>query len=179
VITPFTAAILGLGLNAAAYMSETVRAGIQSIHHGQAEAAQALGLSKSQTLFSILLPQAMRVIVPPASNEIISMLKYSSMVSVIAVPELLYSAQLIYARNFETIPLLIVASIWYLLVTTVLTIGQHYLEKRYARGVRVNSRVRLSEPAPGGEALYLPEPVAGTLTPEPAGNLVGGTGELR
>jgi polar amino acid transport system permease protein len=142
IITPFTAAILGLGLNAAAYMSETVRAGIQSIHHGQTEAAHALGLTKVQTLFHILLPQAMRVIVPPAANEVISMLKYSSMVSVIAVPELLYSAQIIYARTFETIPLLVVASLWYLIVTTILTIAQHYIEKHFAKGVRVNSRAR-------------------------------------
>jgi polar amino acid transport system permease protein len=140
VITPFTAAILGLGLNAAAYMSETVRAGIQSIHHGQSEAAHALGLTKVQTLFHILLPQAMRVIVPPAANEVISMLKYSSLVYVIAVPELLYSAQIIYSRTFQTIPLLMVASLWYLIVTTVLTIVQHYIEKYFAKGVRVNAR---------------------------------------
>lgn len=151
VITPFTAAILGLGLNAAAYMSEVVRAGIQSIHHGQAEAAHALGLTKAQTLFHILLPQAMRVIVPPATNEVISMLKYSSMVSVIAVPELLYSAQLIYTRNFETIPLLMVVSIWYLAVTSVLTVGQMYIEKHFAKGIRVNARTnrRPDEATPG------------------------------
>lgn len=183
VITPFTAAILGLGLNAAAYMSETVRAGIQSVHHGQAEAAYALGLSKMQTLVHILLPQAMRVIVPPVSNEIISMLKYSSMVSVIAVPELLYSAQLIYARNFETIPLLMVVSIWYLAVTTVLTIGQHYLEKRYARGVRVNTRTRVPEQtAQESQPLYVSDVAPAGVAPEPLttpdGSLVG-KGELR
>jgi polar amino acid transport system permease protein len=154
VITPFTAAILGLGLNAAAYMSEIVRAGIQSIHHGQTEAAHALGLTKVQTLFHILLPQAMRVIVPPAANEVISMLKYSAMVSVIAVPELLYSAQIIYARTFETIPLLVVASLWYLIVTTLLTVAQHYIEKHFAKGIRVNvrARARTTDPAAGAGA---------------------------
>jgi polar amino acid transport system permease protein len=141
-ITPLSAAILGLGLNAGAYMSEIVRAGIQSIHHGQTEAAQALGLSGLATMRYIVLPQAMRVIVPPTANEVISMLKYSSLVSVLAVPELLYSAQLIYARNFKTIPLLITISIWYLVITTILTIIQHYLERRYARGVRVAGRAR-------------------------------------
>jgi polar amino acid transport system permease protein len=105
-----------------------------------------------QTLFHILLPQAMRVIVPPAANEVISMLKYSAMVSVIAVPELLYSAQIIYARTFETIPLLVVASLWYLIVTTLLTIVQHYIEKHFAKGVRVNARARSRSADPGGGA---------------------------
>lgn len=150
VITPFSAAILGLGLNAAAYMSEIVRAGIQSIHHGQTEAAHALGLSRTRTFWHILLPQAMRVIVPPASNEIIGMLKYTSLVSVLSVPELLYSAQLIYARTFQTIPLLLVACAWYLFVTTLLTIGQHYLEKRYARGIKSGARPVIIEVDPGG-----------------------------
>lgn len=142
VVTPFSAAVLGLGLNAAAYFSEIVRAGIQSIHHGQTEAAHALGLTKAQTLFSILLPQAMRVIVPPAFNEMIGMLKYSSLVSVLAVPDLLYSAQLIYARNYETIPLLLVVSIWYLVGSTVLTVIQHYLERYYAKGVRTADKLK-------------------------------------
>ncbi|QXJ21352.1 amino acid ABC transporter permease [Actinomadura graeca] len=141
-ITPMSAAVLGLGLNAGAYMSEIVRAGIQSIHHGQTEAAQAMGLSGLATMRYVVLPQAMRVIVPPIANEVISMLKYSSLVSVLAVPELLYSAQLIYARNFKTIPLLITISVWYLAITTVLTIFQHFLERRYARGVRVAGRSR-------------------------------------
>ncbi|WAX58961.1 amino acid ABC transporter permease [Jatrophihabitans cynanchi] len=169
-ITPFTAAILGLGLNAAAYMSEIVRAGIQSIHHGQSEAAYALGLTKVQTLFSILLPQAMRLIVPPASNEVISMLKYSSLVSVIAVPELLYSAQIIYSRTFETIPLLVVASLWYLIVTTVLTIAQHFIEKHFAKGIRVNARARSRTADPNSGVAI--EPGAEPLT-------FAGTGDMR
>lgn len=133
-ITPLIAAVLGLGLNEGAYMSEIVRSGILSVDHGQSEAAGALGLTKLQTMRRIVLPQAMRVIIPPTGNETIGMLKTTSLVSVLAVHELLYSAQLISSRNFETIPLLIVASIWYLVVTTILSIGQYYIERRFARG---------------------------------------------
>lgn len=135
-ITPLFAAILGLGLNEAAYMSEIVRAGILSVDHGQGEAAGALGLTRMQTMRRVILPQAMRVIVPPTGNETIGMLKTTALVSVLAVPDLLYSAQILYSRNFQTIPLLIVASIWYMVVTTVLTVGQFYIERRYARGNR-------------------------------------------
>ena len=135
-ITPFVAAVLGLGLNEAAYMAEIVRAGIVSVDEGQTEAAQALGMTRLQTLRRIVLPQAMRVIVPPTGNETISMLKTSSLVSVIAYTELLYSVQLIYATTYQQIPLLIVASIWYLAVTSVLSIGQYYLERRFGRGTR-------------------------------------------
>ncbi|MFB7732891.1 amino acid ABC transporter permease [Streptomyces sp. NPDC056112] len=135
-ITPLVAAILGLGLNEAAYMSEIVRAGILSVDHGQAEAAGALGLTRMQTMRRVILPQAMRVIIPPTGNETIGMLKTTALVSVLAVPDLLYSAQILYSRNFQTIPLLIVASIWYMVVTSVLTIGQFYVERRFARGNR-------------------------------------------
>jgi polar amino acid transport system permease protein len=135
VITPFMAAILGLGLNEAAYMAEIVRGGILSVDEGQVDASHALGMSRIQTMRRIVLPQAMRVIIPPTGNETISMLKNTSLVSVIAYTELLYSVQLIYAANYRTIPLLIVASIWYLIVTTVLTIGQYYIERRYGRGL--------------------------------------------
>jgi polar amino acid transport system permease protein len=133
-ITPLAAAILGLGLNEGAYMAEIVRAGILSVDHGQVDAAQALGMSGTLTMRRIILPQAMRVIIPPTGNETISMLKTSSLASVITVTELLYAVQLIYAVNFKTIPLLIVASIWYLIVTSVLTVGQYYIERHYARG---------------------------------------------
>jgi polar amino acid transport system permease protein len=133
-ITPFAAAILGLGLNEGAYMAEIVRAGLLSVDEGQTEAAAALGMTRLQTLRRIVLPQAMRVIIPPTGNETISMLKTTSLVAVIAYTELLYSVQLIYARNYKTIPLLIVASLWYLIVTSVLSIGQYYLERRYGRG---------------------------------------------
>ena len=133
-IAPLTAAILALGLNEAAYMAEIVRSGFISVDVGQTEAAQALGMTRLQTMRRIVLPQAMRVIIPPTGNETISMLKTTSLVSTIAVTELLYSAQLIYAVNFLTIPLLIVASLWYLICTSVLTVGQYYLERRFARG---------------------------------------------
>ena len=133
-ITPFVAAVLGLGLNEGAYMSEIVRGGIQSVDHGQTEAATALGMTRGRTMRRIVLPQAMRVIIPPTGNQVISMLKSSSLVSVTSLPELLYSAQLIYNANFLTIPLLIVASIWYLIVTSVLSWGQYYVERHYARG---------------------------------------------
>jgi polar amino acid transport system permease protein len=133
-VTPLAAAMLGLGLNEGAYMAEIVRAGILSVDHGQVEAAQALGMSRGLAMRRIILPQAMRVIIPPTGNETISMLKTSSLASAITVPELLYAVQLIYAVNFKTIPLLIVACIWYLIVTSVLTVGQYYIERHYARG---------------------------------------------
>jgi polar amino acid transport system permease protein len=134
IITPITAAILGLGLNLAAYQSEIVRAGLQSVDEGQVEAAKALGMTGSQTMRRIVLPQAMRVIIPPTGNQAIDMLKTSSLVSVIPVSDLLYSVQLIYGQNYQQIPLLVVACIYYLLLTTVLSIGQYYLERRFARG---------------------------------------------
>jgi polar amino acid transport system permease protein len=134
VITPFVAGMLGLGLNEGAYMAEIVRAGILSVEEGQSEAAGALGMTRLQTMRRIVLPQAMRVIIPPTGNETISMLKTSSLVSVIAVTELLYSAQLIYSVNYRTISLLLVASIWYLALTTILSIGQYYIERHFGRG---------------------------------------------
>ncbi len=134
VITPLVAAIFGLGLNEAAYMAEITRAGIASIDDGQLKAAQALGMTRSETLRRIILPQAMRVIIPPTANETIGLLKTSSIASVIAVTELLYSAQLIYSVNYLTVQLLIVASLWYLAITTIFSIGQHYLERRFNRG---------------------------------------------
>jgi len=140
IITPFMAAILGLGLNEAAYMAEIVRGGMLSVEEGQTDAASSLGMRRLQTLRRIVLPQAMRVIIPPTGNETISMLKTSSLVSVIAYAELLYSAQLIYAANYRTIPLLIVASLWYLIVTTVLSVGQFYLERHYGRGTAAGLR---------------------------------------
>lgn len=134
VISAFTAAIIGLGLNEGAYMSEIVRAGILSVDEGQIEAAQSLGMSRLQSLGRIILPQAMRVIIPPTGNETISMLKTTSLASAITVTELFLAAQNIYARTYQTVPLLMVASIWYLLVTTVLNIGQYYVERHFARG---------------------------------------------
>src|SRR6202023_3513206 len=114
-ITPFAAAILGLGLNEGAYMAEIVRAGIISVPDGQTDAAQSLGMTRLQTMRRIVIPQAMRVIIPPTGNETISMLKTTSLVSVIAVADLTYSVSNIFSQNFKTIPLLITASIWYLI----------------------------------------------------------------
>jgi polar amino acid transport system permease protein len=133
-ITTYVAAILGLGLNEAAYMSEIVRAGVLSVDQGQTEAAQALGMNRLRIMRRVVLPQAMRVIIPPTGNETISMLKTTSLVSVIGLSDLLYSVQIIYSRNFQQIPLLIVASLWYLIVTSVLSVGQYYVERYYARG---------------------------------------------
>lgn len=143
VITVYVAALLGLGLNEGAYMSEIVRSGLAAVPGGQREAAQALGLSSFRVMTRIILPQAMRVIVPPTGNQLIGMLKTTSLVSVIAMEELLYSAQLIYTTNFQTIPLLIVASIWYLVLTTVLSIGQNALERHFSKSDR---RTQKSKP---------------------------------
>jgi polar amino acid transport system permease protein len=134
VITAFTAALLGLGLNEGAYMAEIVRAGFLSVPEGQNEAAQSLGLSRLQTMRLVVLPQAMRVIIPPTGNETISMLKNTSLASVITYVELTYSAQEIYSANYKVIPLLIVISIWYLAMTSVLYVGQYFIERRYGRG---------------------------------------------
>jgi polar amino acid transport system permease protein len=143
-INQFTACLLGLGLNEAAYMAEIVRGGLQSVEHGQTEAAGALGMSRGQTLRRIVLPQAMRVIIPPTGNETISMLKTTSLVVVIGYFELMTSVQRIYSTNFQTIPLLIVAALWYLALTSVLSIGQGFVERRYGRGVHGgNSGLRL------------------------------------
>ncbi|HVT21737.1 MAG TPA: amino acid ABC transporter permease [Mycobacteriales bacterium] len=136
-IGKLTAALLGLGLNEAAYMAEIVRAGIISVDEGQTEAASALGMRRIMIMRRIVLPQAMRVIIPPTGNETISMLKTTSLAFTIAYTELLYSAQLIYAQNYKTIPLLLVAALWYLAITSVLYIGQYFLERHYGRGVRV------------------------------------------
>ncbi len=133
-ITPFMAAMLALGLNEGAYMSEIVRAGIISVDEGQYDAAYALGMTRMRTMRHIVLPQAMRVIIPPTGNETISMLKTTSLVAFIGLGDLLYTAQLIYASNYKTIALLITASIWYLVVTSVLSVGQYYLERHFGRG---------------------------------------------
>ncbi|MGW3964381.1 amino acid ABC transporter permease [Amycolatopsis sp. NPDC005003] len=133
-ITQFTASLLGLGLNEAAYMAEIVRSGIQSVDSGQREAASALGMSQTKTLRRIILPQAMRVIIPPTGNETISMLKTTSLVVVIGYFELVVAAQTIYSQNYKTVPLLIVAAAWYLFLTSVLTLVQIQIEKRFARG---------------------------------------------
>jgi polar amino acid transport system permease protein len=132
-ITPMTAAVLGLGLCEGAYMAEIVRGGILGIDAGQREAALAVGLSRAQAMRKVILPQALRIIVPPTGNQVIGMMKLTSLASVISFTELLTSAQLIFNRTFEVIPLLIVASLWYLALSLVLSIGQRYLEQRFGR----------------------------------------------
>ena len=134
IISPFLAAILGLGLNEVAYMSEVVRAGIISVDQGQTEAAQALGMTRVRVMRRIVLPQAMRVILPPTGNETISMLKTSSLAYITTVAELFYVQTEISNANFSVVELLVVASMWYLLMTSILTFGQYYLERYFARG---------------------------------------------
>ena len=133
-ITPFAVAILGLALNEGAYMAEIVRGGIAGIDRGQSESAKALGMTHMQTLRRIILPQAVKVIIPPTGNQTILMLKTTSLVSVLALADLLYTAQTIYARTFETMPLLMVVSLWYLGITSVLTFGQFFLERHFTEG---------------------------------------------
>jgi polar amino acid transport system permease protein len=131
----FVFAVLGLALNESAYMAEIVRAGVSSVNEGQTEAATALGMSWAQTMRRIVLPQAMRVIIPPTGNEVISMLKTTSLVTAVPLTTDLYNvARQISGANFRPIPLLMVASTWYLAMTSILMIGQFYLERRYARG---------------------------------------------
>ena len=134
IITPFIAGLLGLAINEGAYMSQIIRAGILSVDSGQREAAEAMGMSRSRIMGRIILPQAMRILLPPTGNQFISMLKTSSLVSIIAGSDLMTVVQRIYLGNFEVISMLIVASIWYLVLTTVATIGQHFLEKKYSKG---------------------------------------------
>ena len=131
----FLFAVIGLGLNEAAYMAEIVRAGIASVNEGQMEASVALGMTWTQTMRRVVLPQAMRVIIPPTGNELISMLKTTSLVTAIPFSLELYGRQRdISSLNFQPIPMLLVASTWYLAVTSILMIGQHYLEKHYSKG---------------------------------------------
>ncbi|MFG2653043.1 amino acid ABC transporter permease [Streptomyces sp. NPDC048436] len=131
---PITIAVIGLTLHEAAYAAEVVRGGILSVDRGQIEAAQAIGLSRWRRWRRIVLPQAMRSIVPPAGNMLIGTLKGTSIVSVIAVQDLLYSVQLVYHRTYQVIPLLLVATLWYVVVTSLLSVGQYYVERYYARG---------------------------------------------
>ena len=133
-ISQFAAAVLGLSLHQAAYSAEIIRGGILSVDQGQLEAAAALGLPRHTRVLRIILPQAARSILPNAFNEIIGLLKGTSIVSVIALGELFYVAQVIYNRNQQVIPLLLVAVIWYIVLTTVLSIGQFYVERHFARG---------------------------------------------
>lgn len=133
-ITPLTAGVIGLSLVESAYLAEIIRAGVLGVDQGQREAASAMGFTPLQTFFRIVLPQAMRVIIPPSGSQFISVLKGTALVSVIAMNDLLHSVQVIYNQTYEIVPMLLVACIWYLTVVTLLTIGQRRLERRFARG---------------------------------------------
>lgn len=128
------AALLGLSLHQAAYSAEIIRGGLLSVDQGQLEAAKALGIPRGRRFFRIVLPQAARAILPNAFNEVIGLLKGTSVVFIVALPELFYTVQVIYNRNSQVIPLLLVAAVWYTIFTTVLSIGQYYLERHFARG---------------------------------------------
>jgi polar amino acid transport system permease protein len=161
-LNTFTLAIIGLALNEAAYMAEIVRAGLLSVDKGQEEASVALGMSWSQTMTRVILPQSMRVIIPPTGNEVISMLKTTSLVT--AVPfslELFTRSRDISAETFNPIPLLIVASIWYLFFTSILMVGQYFLEKRFSRGVGDRQTTKSDPPAPTTGAITGVVPVIG------------------
>lgn len=158
VITPLLVAILGLGLHEAAYMAEIVRGGLLSVDPGQREAGQSVGMNDRTIMQRIILPQAMRFIIPPTGNQVISMVKATSLVSVIAMADLFYTAQSIYNRTFDTIPLLMVAVIWYLIITTLLNVGQSFIEKHYSRSsarsetglwkILLGTRTKSPRPAP-------------------------------
>ncbi|TXS53456.1 amino acid ABC transporter permease [Streptomyces sp. uw30] len=134
VMTPFMAALLGLGLNEAAYMAEICRAGLMAVDEGQTEASHALGMSHAKTLRRIVIPQAMRVIVPPTGNEFINMLKTSSLVYAVTYNELLRATSTIGSTSYAVMEMLFVACIWYLVMTSVFSVFQYYLERHYARG---------------------------------------------
>jgi polar amino acid transport system permease protein len=140
-ITPFVASVIALGLNEAAYMAEIVRAGILSVDQGQVDASLALGMSRALAMRRILLPQALRVIIPPAGNQFISLLKATSLVSVIAGGDLLTAAENISSANLKTIELMLVATFWYLVLTTITSLGQYVVERRLGRsGTGLRSR---------------------------------------
>jgi polar amino acid transport system permease protein len=145
IITTFVAAILALSFNEGAYMAEIVRAGIISVSEGQSEAAASLGLGRLQIMRRIVLPQAMRVILPPTGNELISMLKNTSLASVIGYAEIVYVTSDIAASNYKTIQLLIVGSIWYLALTSVAYVGQYFLERKVGEGFSRSERATMRE----------------------------------
>jgi polar amino acid transport system permease protein len=145
IITVFVAALLALATNEGAYMAEIVRAGIISVPEGQSEAAASLGMSRTQIMRRIILPQATRVILPPTGNEFISMLKNSSLASTIGFAELYFEASGIYAQNYDTVQLLIVESIWYLVMTSVLYVGQYFLERKVGQGFSREQRATMKE----------------------------------
>ncbi|MBS7697157.1 amino acid ABC transporter permease [Chelatococcus sp. YT9] len=134
VMTPFWAALIGLGLNQGSYTAEIIRAGMLSVDAGQYEAAKTIGMTRLKALRRIILPQAMRVVIPPLGNEFILMVKTTSLASVIQFSELLYSASSIYYANARVVELLLVAGAWYLVVVSVLTLLQIPLERHFSKG---------------------------------------------
>ncbi|GAA1488723.1 amino acid ABC transporter permease [Brachybacterium sacelli] len=142
-MTPMLAAILGLGLHQAAYAAELIRGGILSVDQGQVEAASALGIPARDRSLRIVMPQAMRAILPTAFNEIIGLVKGTSIVYVLAHAELFFTVQLIYGRTQQVLPMLLVATVWYVVITSLLSIGQYYIERHYSKGA-----VRTLPPTP-------------------------------
>lgn len=140
----FSAALLGLSLNESAYMAEIIRGSLAGVPRGQMEAALSIGMTKSKALRKIILPQTIGILIPPTGNQFIGLIKNSSLVSVVGGGELLTHAQYIYGSNFAVIPLLIVASIWYLVLTSVATVGQHFVERRLERSPGVLDVRRLA-----------------------------------
>jgi polar amino acid transport system permease protein len=143
VISPLTAAVIGLTLHETAFVAEIYRSGFSAVPTGQREAAAALGISPARAFLRIVFPQALRIVVPTIGNETIALLKATSLVSVIALSDLLYSVQLIYSQNYETIPLLVVACVWYMVITGALSALQNVVEKRLGNRL-VRKRPRLS-----------------------------------
>lgn len=142
IISPFTAAFIALSLHESAYMAEIIRSGINAVAKGQTEAAQALGMKPFKVTQRIIFPQAMRLIVPPTANQVITMLKSTSLVSVLALSDLLYSAQVVYSQNYQVIPLLAVATIWYLVLVSILTWLQSRVERVFNRGYGAKGKSR-------------------------------------
>lgn len=153
VLGQFSTAVIGLTLVQAAYSAEIIRGGILGVDQGQFEAAAALGLPASRRTYRIILPQALRAIIPTGFNEIISLAKGTAMVYVLAMPELFYTIQMVYNRTQQVIPLLMVAAVWYLIITTVLSAVQHYVERWLARGATRESGSRTATTAPGAAAI--------------------------
>lgn len=156
IVTPMMAAVLAFSLNESAYTAETVRGGLLSVGEGQIEAGRAMGFGEGRITWLIVLPQALRVFIPPFGNQVVNLLKMTSLVSVIALADLLYSAQIIYSRSFETIPLLIVASVWYLVLVSIMSYGQSLLERRFAQDLRSAKSKKRKKPGNETATITLP-----------------------
>jgi len=178
-LSPFAVALIGLSLNQAAFSSEIIRGGILSVDQGQHEAAAALGLTRWRQGIHIVLPQAMRAILPSGFNEIIGLAKATSIVYVLALPELFYTVQVIYRRNLEVIPLLMVATVWYLIIMIVLSSVQYFVEQHFAKGARRDAGPTVIDKALRLLARRPPESTATTtaIARRPLSAALGNTGE--